>query len=153
VPSVVRVQPPASLDVVEGTVRRELDAQERRVDAADTRAGLILGFAGIVVTVGGGGWLPLALTAQLLAGLAAAAALTALAPRTLSGLDVRALRALLDTDPVGARLTLLRTQLTRHAEQRARLAAKLARLRLATRLLMAALAFATLAAIVEGTTP
>lgn len=143
---------PASLDVVEDAVRREFAAQERRADAADTRAGLVLGFAGLVVSVGGDGWLPLVLTSRVLAGLAGLAALTALSPRAASGLDARALRARLGADAVDTRLVLLTTDVASCTAQCARLAVKVARLRLATRLLMAALAFGTLAAIVEGAT-
>lgn len=79
VPSVGPVQP-ASLDAVEGTVRRELDAQERHVDAADSHARVVMATAGVFATLVDGGWLPFLLTSRRLAGLAGLAALGALTP-------------------------------------------------------------------------
>ena len=64
-------------DAVKDVLRREYDAHERRADALDTRAGLVLGFAGLLVSV-----TPPELTAVLVVlvrALAAAAAMLALA--------------------------------------------------------------------------
>jgi len=143
---------PAGLDVVEGTVRRELDAQERRVDAADSHARLVMATAGVFVTLADGGWLPLLLTSRLMAGLAALAAMVALAPSTRAAFDARVLGGYLDADPADVRLELLAGDIRASDRLEARLTVKVARLRLASRLIMASVAFATLAAIVDGVT-
>lgn len=65
---------------------------------------------------------------------------------------MRALSECLDADPEVVRFELLRSDVRTCGTERARLNVKVARLRLASRLLMASVAFATLAAIVEGVT-
>lgn len=145
------MEPPASLAVVEDAVRREFDAQERRADAADTRAGLVLGFAGLVASVvpehlG----LPLALAVRLLAAAAALAALLALGTFVGSELDALLLRRrYLTEDPVRTRVMLLDTDASAAAYVAARLTRKLARLRLASALVIAAVALGTLGTTVE----
>jgi hypothetical protein len=104
-------------------------ALERRSDAADGRAGLLLGVSGLLATLVAGGWPPFAISARFFAGLAGLAA--------IATLD-------LDTVPLGGE------EDTERSRGLARYEVKLARLRLASRLVTAALAFATLAATVEG---
>ncbi|HEX8002384.1 MAG TPA: hypothetical protein VF519_06780 [Mycobacteriales bacterium] len=59
------------------------DAQDRRADALDTKAGLVLGFAGLLVSLTPAtAWPPLGLLARALAGVAAVLALRALAVST-----------------------------------------------------------------------
>jgi hypothetical protein len=144
------VRSPASLDVVEDTVRREFGAQERRADAADTRAGLVLGFSGLIVSLGaGGGWVPFALTARFLAGAAGLVALGALSSWSMDGLHPGSLLTRLDDDPVQTRLRVLATELDLHRLAHRRLTVKLARVRLAARLVTLALAFSVLGVTVE----
>lgn len=67
---------PSSLDVLEDVVRREYDAQERRAEALDTKAGLVLGFAGLLVSLTPATvWPPLTLLARVFAATAAVLAL------------------------------------------------------------------------------
>lgn len=106
-----------------------LDVLERRADAADTRTGLLMGLAGLVATLGGEGWLPLVLSARFFAGLAALTAVSALS---------------IDVPPPGS------PHAPRYAWCRVRLQKKVARLRIASRLVTAALVFAVIAATVEG---
>jgi drug/metabolite transporter (DMT)-like permease len=82
-----------SLSLLSQRVGEELAAQERRADGLDTKAGILLGFAGVVVgvtvdklqgtiaTVGTG-----------LAALAALVAVLAFAPRSFPTLGLRRLR-------------------------------------------------------------
>lgn len=86
-----------------------------------------------------------------MAGLAGLAALGALAPGSYTTLDVRTVSESLDADPIDMRVALLTSDVRACDARGARLNVKVARLRLASRLLMASVAFATLTAIVEGT--
>ncbi|MGQ0804764.1 MAG: hypothetical protein ACT4PI_12995 [Actinomycetota bacterium] len=65
-----------SLDVIAREVRAERDTQFRHVDAVDAKAGVILGFSGVLVAVGVGAFdlyrLPALLSALLAAGTAGA---------------------------------------------------------------------------------
>lgn len=145
------MEQPAGLAVVADAVRREFDAQERRADAADTRAGPVLGFAGLVASVGPRDvWPPLAVAARLVAGCAALAALSSLATAVPAELDsLRIRRRLLHAHPVHARLVLLDTVTVMSARAAGRLTVKLARLRLASGLVIAALALTITGATVE----
>ena len=149
-PSVEGMEAPASLDVVEDVIRREVGAQHRRADAADARAGLVLGVAGLIVSVGHGGWPPLALAARFLAGTAAVVALgTFGVSGTLTCDAERFARAYAYAHPLLTRRVLLRTDAEALRLLRARAHRKVARARLASTLVVGALALATTAASVE----
>lgn len=136
---------PPTLDVLEDVVRREYDAQERRADSLDTKAGLVLGFSGLLVsltpeTV----WTPFALLARV---LAAAAALLVL--RVFASSPPRP-----DVDPVavaddddGAREALVATLLVAVRAGRARIAARVWRVRAALHLLTAAVVSTVVGAV------
>lgn len=142
---------PASLDVVEDVARRELGAQQRRADAADARAGLVLGVAGLVVSVGPGGGPALALAARFLAGTAAVVALgtfdVSAAPTVQCD---RVAHRYLHEHPLATRTALLRAEAALVRILRSRADLKVARARLASRLVVAAVALATVAASVES---
>ena len=143
---------PASLDVVEDVVRRELGAQQRRADAADTRAGLVLGFAGLVVSFAGDGGSPFGAAAVLVAGAAALVALAATGVLVGAETDVRAVGTrFLGQTATATRLALLWAHLTLYEGMHRRLDRKLARVRLASRLLTVALVLAVAGATVEKT--
>ena len=109
----------------------DVDDLDHRGDAADTRAGLLLAVAGLLASIGtGGGWPPLAVSARFFAGLAALLAIGAL------------------TVPVSAHD--VQSSARRQHVPRRGLDLKLARLRLSTRLVTAALAFAVLGVTVEA---
>jgi hypothetical protein len=102
-----------SLSLLSQQVREELGAQERRGDGLDTKAGIVLGFAGIVVGVtidkleG-----PIATVGTGLAAVAALLAVVAFVPRSFPSLAVRPLRdSYLTTDEDFTRLRLLDTQI------------------------------------------
>ena len=136
--------------MVEDAVRREFDAQERRADAADTRAGFLLAFCALAVSLGAGEvWLPLALASRAFAAVAAVLALWVLATLSRSHLNVGELRGFLHRDPVLTRLTLLDSHVSVHSRSRRRIERKEARLRLASVLVTLAVAFALVGATVE----
>lgn len=101
-----------SLPLLSEETKRELDVQERRGDALDSKAGIVIGFAGVLV--------PLSLAnlhgllAHIGAGLAGVAALAsalAFIPRSTPGLSLRALRPYLTADAAFTELRLLDTRI------------------------------------------
>ncbi len=141
---------------MEDTVRHEFDMHARRVDATDTRAGVLLGIAGLLVSLGADDvWPPLALLARLLAGTAAVVTLTALGgvARLELDIDVRHLaRYGLAVDPVSIRLRLLHTRAWWLAAAHRRYRLRVARLRLASGLVITAVALTAIGATVEALT-
>jgi hypothetical protein len=102
-----------SLSLLSQQVAGELAAQERRADALDTKAGILLGFAGVVVGVtidklqGA-----LAIVGTCLAALAALAAVLAFVPRSFPTFALRRMRdSYLTVDEDITRLRLLDTQI------------------------------------------
>ena len=133
-----------SLDVLEDVVRREYDAQERRSDSLDTKAGLVLGFAGVLVSLTPASvWPPFTLLARGLAAAAGVLALRAfaLAPRVIADLgNVRV------TELTEARYGLVTSMIAAHGDIQEAATRKSRRIRAA--LLLLALALGT---IVAGT--
>jgi len=71
------------LDALEDVAHREYGDRERRADSLDTKAGLALGFAGLLVSLTPETlWPPMALLARLLGAAAAVLALAAAGVRT-----------------------------------------------------------------------
>lgn len=142
---------PPSLDVVEDAVRRESGAQERRADAADTRAGFLLAFSALVVSLGaGGGWPVLALGSRALAVGAALSALAALQAPASEAREIDADRdSLIELGRLDARLASIDIALERFRTNGVLMRAKEARLRLARVLVTGAVALALLDATVE----
>lgn len=102
-----------SLELLFDEVAAELAAQERRGDALDSKAGIVLGFAGVIVGLAvqalhgvlGEGGLAVAALAALCAG-------TAFVPRTFPTIGVLYLRqAYLTADVEFTRLRLLDTRI------------------------------------------
>lgn len=139
-----------SLDVIEEYVRRELDAEERRADAVDGKAGLVLGFAGVLVSLGPGFvWPPLALAARVVAGLAGLLAVLAFVPRTLPFLDPRSLHRHVDADPDATRRLVVTVCVGAYGRIRTTFERKVACLRRAVWLLILAVALSVLGSSVE----
>lgn len=138
---------PPTLDVLEDVVRREYDAQERRADSLDTKAGLVLGFAGLLVsltpeTV----WAPFALLARLLAASAVLVVLRVFgmaAPRLRVGDLIRV------RDAEAAREELLKMLLTACVFAHAAMLAKLWRFHAALRLVGASVATMLVGAAID----
>jgi hypothetical protein len=121
-------------------VSSELETQDRRGDAIDTKAGLILGFsgvlAGIQVHAGGSGHLP----AVSIDGLTAVIALFALLPRPFPGLAPRRIRDYAHWTADQATLQFLDTRIEIFERTRQRLNRKADVLMAASISLMAAVA-------------
>jgi hypothetical protein len=139
------------LELLAAEVVSELAAQERRSDALDSKAGILLGFAGVIVGLAAqdarDAFEDLGLAAAALsAALAGAAAL----PRSFPTMDVYALRqSYLTQDADVTRLRVLDTRIAmyRHTQQ---LLQKKARLVIwATAALGLAVVFAVIGAIVK----
>lgn len=152
-PNVGRVRSQGSLDVVEDTVRREFDAQERRADAADTRAGLLLGVAGVLVVSldPASVWLPLSLVARLLAGVAGLVAMRSFAAPGPPAMDLaRLIENVAATDVRATRLLLLDSLVMANTDLGTSVLVKLAHLRLASVLLAAAVGATVVGAMVHS---
>jgi hypothetical protein len=107
-----------SLDLLSQVVTAELEAHERRYDALDTKAGVLLGFAGVVValTAGNlhGGW---AHTGTAFAGLAALLAGGAFTPRRFPAVALLTLRdRYLTAEEDFTRLRLLDTRIAMYRQ-------------------------------------
>jgi hypothetical protein len=102
----------AAIDVVAEEVRAERVAQLRHFDAVDTKAGVVLGFAGAITALSVG---PVALVPEaglLAAVLAGLFAVMSFWPRKYWRTDLNALRArYLAADPAFARVSLLDSQI------------------------------------------
>lgn len=141
---------PSAVDVVASALRREADARQRRADAADTKAGLVLGFAGILVSLGMPAvWPPLAVLARLLAASAALAALWAGAPEDAPAIDVTTVDRV-TPDAAAFRGAMLAIETDIHRDAVTKLGVMVSRVRIATLLLAAAVVTTALAVTVES---
>jgi hypothetical protein len=128
-----------SLDVVWEQVRIEREVQLAHFDALDTKAGILLGFAGAVVALAPAGSLVLINIGRFAAVASGAFALWTVWPRRVWATDLRTLRDLyLPADPHFARLRLLDTQIQMAESLGAALSRKALRLKLGMALLLAA---------------
>lgn len=99
-----------SLDVVVREAQGELDAQLRHFDALDSRAGVVLGFAGALVALAPHDPALLILSGRLAAVGSGMWSLSTFWPRTVTTTNLRHLRdAYLAADPAFTRLRLLDT--------------------------------------------
>ena len=100
-----------SLDLLLDCVRQEREAQLAHFDALDSKAGILLGFAGVLITLSPNvsGW-PRAIGLPSLA-LAAVLAAGAFFPRKMPTLDVANLREYLRADEEFTKLRLHDSQL------------------------------------------
>jgi hypothetical protein len=144
----VRLQ---SLDIVEAALAREEDSYRLRAQSIDTRLGLLLAAAGVVVPVVGDGPSVAGLIGQVLAVCAGGSSVYGLWSRVDKGIAPRKLRdRYLTADPTVTRMRLLNTRLDLHARDEQQLLAKAARLRIAAFLLLAGAATIVAGGIVEA---
>lgn len=99
------------LDTVAEVVGSELDAQERRGDAIDTKAGLVLGFSGVLAGVQMHGVNDGHLAAVSLDGVSAVIALLALLLRPFPGLAPRRIRSYAPWSDDQVKLQLMDTRI------------------------------------------
>jgi hypothetical protein len=128
-----------SLDAVMGEVQREREAQLRHFDALDSKAGVMLGFAGALAALAPAQFSLLVDVGRAVAVTGALAALWAFWPRRYGAIELRALRErYLAAEPEFARLRLLDTQITTIEELAGTLYRKGRRLKLSMSLVAAA---------------
>jgi hypothetical protein len=99
------------LDTVAAVVGAELEAQDRRGNAIDTKAGLILGFSGVLAGIQLHGMSDARLPVVGLDGVAAVIALIALLPRPFPGLVPRHIRAYAPWSADQVKLQLMDTRI------------------------------------------
>jgi hypothetical protein len=101
-----------SIDVVVDEVRSERGAQLSHFDAIDTKAGVLLGFAGAIVALSGGSTGSLVGLGRIAAVLAGLLALGSFWPRKYWTTDLRGLRdSYLAAEPEFTRLHLVDSQI------------------------------------------
>lgn len=131
----------------------KLEHQLRHFDGLDNKAGIVVGFAGVVVAIAEGLKL-LAIAGRLAAVVAALLALWSFLPRTYPVLDTRKLRdRYLRADPEFTKLHLLDTQIRMEERASALLDRKAFRLKLAVGFLAAAVLFIAVGILLEGGRP
>lgn len=134
-------EPYPSLPVVRAELDVELGLLERRSTAVDTKAGLVLGFAGVLVglTKDVQTWITVA--GQVLAVVAAVLAILGFLPRYGGAVNPMTLRQkYLTTDRAATELAVLDTRLLLKEQDEAALRVKARRVRVAVVLLVLAIA-------------
>lgn len=139
-----------SLDVVRGELDARIAEQARGAAAFDTRAGLILGFAGVLIGLAPEDPRLCQLLAQIVAAAAAGVAVLALTFRVAGSIEPRAIREryLLD-DVETTRLRVLDTRIVLFERDEKRFESKVKRLRWAVWLLAIAVAMMLAGSILE----
>ncbi len=142
-----------SLDLVALRVQAQLEHQLQHFDGLDNKAGIVVGFAGVVVAIAEGLRL-LAIAGRLAAVLAALLALWSFLPRRYPVLDTRKLRdRYLRADPEFTKLHLLDTQIRMEERASVLLDRKAFRLKLAVACLAAAVLLMAAGILLEGGRP
>jgi hypothetical protein len=141
---------PPSLDVIRAELDERLADQDRKGTAFDGRAGLILGFGGVLIGLAPDDPSLLQLFGQIAAALAAGAAGWALWFRVSSALAVRPLRErYLMHEPKHTKLRVLDTRIMLYEQDEERLESKVRRLKLAVGLLAVAVVLMLAGSIVN----
>lgn len=138
----------SSLDALEGLVRHAYDSLERRADSLDTKTGLALGFAGLLVSLTPGSvWPPAALLARM---LAAAAGVLALRVFAVSPLPAVRLDAVTERDVIDVRERLVVEQVAVYDAVVVVQDRQLWRIHAALRLLIAALGILVAGGVIDA---
>ncbi|HYP23899.1 MAG TPA: hypothetical protein VEV43_10015 [Actinomycetota bacterium] len=134
---------PKSIEVFLAEVHDQLAAQRSHVESLDAKAGVVLGFSGLLAAVAPDGnalWMDLARGAAIFAGIFA---LFGLLPRGYAVVDLRAFqRDFLTAQPTTAQLVLFDTQLNVLADTAGVIDHKSRRLRASIAALLVAIIFA-----------
>jgi len=138
------------LDVIESVVEREDASYRDRANSLDTKAGVILSAAGVVVALLGTTASVAAMISQALAIASGIIAAWVIAPRIDKTIAPRDLSdRFLAAPALRTRLVVLNSRILLHAEDEARLVAKARRLRSASVLLLGSAAIILMGAIVR----
>lgn len=139
-----------SLDFVRAELDREQDSHERRASQVDTKAGLILAAAGVVVAFRAAQPTLLGVLAQVAAAVAGGLAILAFLPRVAGTVSPLALRKRYIHQPEHVtKLVVLDTRLSVHADDEQQLKTKAKQLRRAVLALGMAVALAVLGSILS----
>ncbi|MGH2556254.1 MAG: hypothetical protein ACRDHO_11120, partial [Actinomycetota bacterium] len=134
-------------------VELQLEHQLKHFDGLDNKAGIVLGFAGVLVAVADG-IEPLTIAARIAAVGAAVLSLWAFLPRRYPVLDTRKLRErYLRADPGFTKLHLLDTQIRMEEEASTLLDRKASRLKLAVSSLSVGVLLVAAGILVRGGNP
>ncbi|PRY50793.1 hypothetical protein BCF74_13815 [Knoellia remsis] len=139
-----------SLDIVRAEFDVRLEEQTRLASAFDTRAGVVVGFSGVLIGLSAStqSWFHFA--AQVLAAVAAGVALWAIWFRVAGSVDPRALRnAYLNSAPEVTKLRVLDTKIWLFEQDEVRFRAKVRRLTFSLWLLGGAVLLLLLGSTVE----
>jgi hypothetical protein len=140
-----------SPELIASRVEAQLDVQLRHFDGLDNKAGIVLGFAGILVAIGNGATIALAVAGRVAAVAAAVLALWAFLPRKYPVLDMRKLRdRYLRADLEFTTLHLLDTEIRMEERASALLDRKAFRLKLAVGLLATAALMIAAGTLLDG---
>lgn len=135
-------QPTESLDVLGAEVRDQLAAQLRHFERLDAKAGVLLGFAGLVVALVPDNPTVWIAAARLTAVMSATAGVLALAADRFPILDAVELSTYVSADADTIRLILLDTHVEVFEEARRLTQRKMRLVKVTTTALLAAIAFA-----------
>lgn len=139
-----------SLEIVERALAEEAGSYRFRAGGVDTKAGLVLGAAGVLVTLIGPSPGVAGLVGQVLGLASGAAAVRALFPRVDKSIGVRRLRdKYLGEQPLSTRLILLNTRIDLQERDEHVLLGKFTWLKRSAALLLSASAAQVVGAIVE----
>ncbi|MCA1571597.1 MAG: hypothetical protein LC798_15015 [Chloroflexi bacterium] len=142
-----------SLDLIAWRVEAQLEHQLRHFDGLDNKAGVVLGFAGVLVAIADG-FGPLAFAGRIVAVGAGLLALWAFLPRKYPVLNTRRLRdRYLRADPGFTKLHLVDTQIRMEERASALLDRKAFRLKLAVGLLALAILLIAGSMLLSGGNP
>ena len=140
---------PPSVNVVLAELNRAEDSLERRGAQVDTKAGLILATAGVVITFGAPPQNLLEVLTKVAAAVAGALAVLAITPRVAGSLSPQLLRDTYVHRPEDTtKLVVLDTRLATHASDEKQLVIKANRLKRAAVALGTAVVLALMASIV-----
>lgn len=139
-----------SLAVVEENLQREDESYRDKANSLDTKSGVILSAAGVIVALVGISASVAGLIAQIVAFGSGVAAVLALLPRTDKTIGPRNLRdRYLQMDEISTRISILNTRIPLHERNENRLVEKAQRLKVAACLLLASAATIAIGGIVD----
>ncbi|MGH3383834.1 MAG: hypothetical protein ACRDO1_04590 [Nocardioidaceae bacterium] len=142
-----------SLEVISRELELQRAEQERRSTGFDTKAGLLLGFGGVLVGLSPETPNVLQIGGQVFAVAAAIAAVWAIFPRVSGAVSPRGLReGYLTTPTETTQLRLLDTRIVLYEQDNDRMAEKVFRLRVALCLLLVAVLLLLIGSMVEAAT-
>lgn len=139
-----------SLEIVAGVARSERDKQMSHFDALDAKAGVLVGFAGVLVALLQGLAPAVTVAAAVLASCSGLTAVVSFWPRALPVLDVAHLRRYIAAEPAFTELSLLDTMSEMLDEGAVLLARKGRTLKTAMALLGAALAVVAVGVVMRS---